>query len=155
MKKSKTEILNILRQINKYIKEENRLSELTKDLRKRDGEYYFYDDYYSLNDMIYLIFTGEHREDRESKFACPAMPKSGQVIAWIYRDKSWMGGFRYDEFDSNLMASKKFYNRTGYIGDIITDIVFDKKIKPETKYEMLKKFFKLQDRLLKTAKKIP
>ena len=154
MKKTRKVIIEILAQTNKFIKNERKLFELTKDLKRMDGEHYSYDNYFDILDMCYLIFTGETRDKRESSFGTPSMVRPGQIIAWIYRDDSYIGGFNNNEHDSKLITGKRFYDRSGYIGDIISDIVFDIKIEPETKYKMLSKFFKLQDLLQLKAKRI-
>ena len=131
---SKSEIIKILDQANKYLKQEEKLWKLTKNILRENREHYHYDDFYSLRDMVCFIFTNMYWSKRESHFCSPNYPLKGKVVSWIDNDP-----------DSVV---KRYWGYGGHIGDIITDVLFDHAIHAERKYVMLKKFFTKQDSLI-------
>lgn len=148
----KTEIIELLRQTNEFFKGEDKLYRVSQNLNVKNSEDVFFCNYSNLVDIVYMAFTGRTAEQRERMFCAPGAPEKGCVVAWIYRFKP---KFKLKKKqDPKLRVSIEYFNKSGFIGDIIYDIIVDPKIEESKKYLMLKRFFTLQDKLLEESEPI-
>lgn len=149
---NKTERLELLKKLTKIIKIEREIFKTVSvsKMRRKDGEFLSFDNYYDILDVVYQAYLNKHRDDYERNFTSPGGAINGRRISWITRDESFYVNRSFGR--KTLVTGPEHFHKTGHIGDIITDIIYDTNLKPERKNEMLEHFFNLSEKILKSKK---